>query len=596
MKITQKNSTWFLICILLLPWHRVHGADPARWFRQQNVFEAPTGQVYDVPAWKTVLDGPIRASAAYDERAVYIGTAKGNFYALNRTDGKTMWVYAAGSAIHSTAAYENGKLYFTDNRQSLHCISVKDGKLIWKIDFGTKIPYEWRFDYYYSSPVISKNMIIVGGDDGYLYSLDKTTGKEIWKYHAGSVIRATPAIDGENIYFGDCAGLVHAVSINTGKGIWKSETKGVQIPGGDFPYDRKAIFSAAAIQGNFCIVGSRDGFLYGISKADGKVIWSVDYAQSWVISSAAIKDSMVITGTSDGRFVNALNFATGKEIWRYPTRNIVWASPTIVGDLAYIPSCDGVLHIVDVRTGKKVSEYRTANNTYLLSSPVFTDSAIIMASDEGAVFALKSRTNLTGPRMDEKKYVLWTDVLPPYFRNGIDTRLKDYFKDNGYEVIDTLGVIRVMTDPILAQKGTTIVVASPIIPDTLISPEGTSILRQYLDNGGKIILLGINPLLFSPKKILDIDYGQPDTRAYKGLFPAFPTKLGATYRLPAFWTAFASVDKSQVDIVLGTDENGLASAWVKNYGKEKRGALIQVWIEQTRPADYNFLRNLNDIN
>ncbi|MBL7960953.1 PQQ-like beta-propeller repeat protein, partial [bacterium] len=398
------------------------------------------------------------------------------------------------------------------------------------------------------------------------------------------------------VYFGDCSGIIHALDITNGKEIWKCETKGVQIPAGESPFDRKAIFAAVAIQGNVCIVGSRDGFFYGINKADGQIMWSNDYSMSWVLSSAAVKDSLAIAGTSDGRFVNAVNVTTGKEIWRFQTRNIVWASPIIVGNLVYVPSCDGILHILDSRTGKKISEYRTVNSLSIFSSPVFTDSTVVIATDEGAVISLKGRQCADREERSGKKYVLWTDVVPAYFRNGMDVRIRDYFVDNGYQVIDTLGVIRIMTSPVEARESTTIVIASPVIPDTLISAEGTSIFRQYLDHGGKVILLGFNPLLFSPKQILDIEYGPPDTRAYKGLFPAFPTAIGTKYHLPAFWSAFASVNINQVDTVLGMDENGQASAWIKYYGKEKKGGLIQVWLEQTRPVDYNFLKTLSDIN
>ena len=583
-----------LLGVFLLPWQAVHSTDSAQWFRKQNVYEAPAGKIFDVPGWRVVLDGPIRASATYDEHSVYIGTAKGNFYSLDQSTGKTIWMYANGSAIHSTAAYEQGKLYFSDNRQTLHCLAAKDGKPLWKTDFGKKLPYEWRFDYYYSSPVLTKNMILVGSDDGFMNALDKANGKQIWKYDAGSIIRATPTIDGDVVYFGDCSGIVHALNITNGKEIWKCETKGATIPVGEAPFDRKAIFAAVAIQGNVCTVGSRDGFFYGINKTDGKIMWSNDYSMSWVLSSAAIKDGISIAGTSDGRFVSATDIKTGKETWRFQTRNIVWASPTIVGNLVYVPSCDGVLHILDVLTGKKVSEYRTTNSMSIFSSPVFTGSAMILATDEGAVLSLEGTTKIQQENRSKERYVLWMSEPRPYFRNGMDVRLRDYFSDNGYQVIDTLGLIKIMTNPEAGQ--TAIVVTSPVIPDTLLSTEGTSILRQYLESGGKLIFVGMNPLMFGPKKILDIEYGQPDTRAYKGLFPAFPTTIGEAYHLPPFWSAFASVDVKQVDTVLGMDENGLASAWIKHYGKEKKGGLIQVWLEQSRAVDYNFLKNLDDIN
>lgn len=118
-----------LIVFFILFFQTAKSAETTNFFHQKSVFQISGEQIFDIPAWKIKLDAPIRASAAFDNNSLYIGTAKGVFYAINQADGKIVWEYKTDSAIHSTAAFDNGKLYFTDNKQTLYCLNAKDGKL-----------------------------------------------------------------------------------------------------------------------------------------------------------------------------------------------------------------------------------------------------------------------------------------------------------------------------------------------------------------------------------------------------------------------------------------------------------------------------------
>ena len=83
----------------------------------------------------------------------------------------------------------------------------------------------------------------------------------------------------------------------------------------NFGFDRKAILSSPVVYGNKIVFGSRDGILYCVD-TNGKLVWTMDHKVSWVISTVAIKDTFVVTGTSDGHFVQAVHLNTGKEIWK----------------------------------------------------------------------------------------------------------------------------------------------------------------------------------------------------------------------------------------------------------------------------------------
>ena len=55
-------------------------------------------------------------------------------------------------------------------------------KRLWDFKMGKKVDYPWRFDYYYSSPVLYGDKLIIGSDDGYLYNINQRDGKLNWKF------------------------------------------------------------------------------------------------------------------------------------------------------------------------------------------------------------------------------------------------------------------------------------------------------------------------------------------------------------------------------------------------------------------------------
>ncbi|MGZ8549444.1 MAG: outer membrane protein assembly factor BamB family protein [Chitinophagaceae bacterium] len=573
--------------------------DSTSYFRKLNVISTSTSGVFDRVDWRTQLDGPVRSSVASDGNNLYIGTTKGSFYNIDPSKGTIKWTYKT-SSINSTAAYTGGKVYFTNIDQSLICLNSGNGKKVWSLSLGKRLKYDWGFDNYFSSPVIHKNLLFVGSADGNLYSVETKNGRIIWKFHTGEVIRGTPVIDNEMVYFGDVAGNFYAVYLKTGKLSWKFKTRGNSMDNARFGFDRKAIISSAAVSAGLCVFGSRDGSLYGINKISGDSVWRLSYQLSWVISSPVIKDSMVIVGTSDAKFVNAVNLFTGKEVWKFPSKQIVWGSAIIINDEVYIGDNEGIIYILNYRTGAKVSELRT--NAGIFSSPVFNGQRVVFGNDEGYLYALK-------PGMYNKdepaKYVYWqTEPAGMYYKKDMDVRLKNYLTDNGFKLLDSS-----LFNEVLKNEGknkAVIIHVNGLIPGINLENRNESFLRKYLDEGGKLILTGINPVLFDfsnpklsmglnaarVKLLLGIDYGPDDLRSARGVYAAFATAAAKKMGMPPFWLAAFSLEPWQVNEALGFDENGLVSSWKKNYNNS--GRLIQVWVNPERPEDYGYLKRLTD--
>jgi len=543
--------------------------------------------VFNDLAWKFDAGAPVRSTVAVANGSLYFGSSRGIFYSLNKNSGKINWTFKPGHAVNSSAAYHNGNVFFSDNGQSLYALNASTGKQIWKLKLGTSKDYEWAFDYFYSSPTIIDGQILIGSKDGSVYNVSEKTGKINWTFKTGGIVRSSPAVAGNTVYVGDTEGTFFAIDLNTGKQKWSFEIEGNKLKNENFGFDRRAIIASPVVTGNKVIFGGRDGFLYALDKTSGKQLWRVDHEVSWIISAVAVKDSFVVTGTSDGRFVQAVNLNTGNQIWKFHAVNVVWSSPVLCGDKVYVGSHEGQLYCLDLKTGEKISSFKAGD--IIFSSPVIADNLLYFGSDDGYLYALRpGKFNIT-PKQAQK-YVFWDQTIPSP-NNGNDIRIKRYLVESDYKVLNQVQLIDRITKKDSASNSV-IVFATNFFPDEITKGGTASKFRKYLDSGGKIVMLGTNPLILRfdekekavvirnflyPDTVAGIKYGPNDLRSYKGNQPAFATSAGSEWGIKKFWTAPLSVLPNQVDIVLGMDENGLASAWVKKFSNDKGSGLVQIW-------------------
>lgn len=558
----------------------------------QRVAASGSDVVYDTKEWSFYSGSPVRATPLVQGATIYFGNTAGIFHAIDKKSGQLRWKYSTGSAIHSSAIASGDKVYFSDNRQTVYALDKTNGKLKWSFNMGEKKAYPWRFDYYYSSPVLHNGKLFIGGDDGYLYALHPETGKLIWKFSTRGIVRSTPAVYKNMLLFGDTEASLYAVNMETGKQVWVFRINGDTMKNENYGFDRRAITSSVMIAGNKAVFGARDGYLYCINADNGQSLWTADHRVSWVISTVAIKDTTVVTGTSDGRFVQALQLETGRELWRYRTAMAVWASPLIIGERVYAGAFDGQLHCIDLRSGKRISQYKT--DAMMLSSPVWNEERLYVGSDDGHLYAFGGHPDKRLHSDKLQRYVFYEPGVNVYFRSGSDLRIRNYLNGNGYKTLGTDSLTAMLAAA--GSEPAVIVFASDYFPKTIIENGRESLLRKFLDRGGKVVIAGIMPTVYKidektrqpvdfnkllSDSIFGLHYGYGDTRSFMGQYPSFPTTAGKAIGLPDFWINSLFIDEGNVDVVLGKNENGSVSAFAKNY--PQGGQLVQLWMDPDRP-------------
>jgi eukaryotic-like serine/threonine-protein kinase len=156
-----------------------------------------------------------------------------------------------------------------------------------------------------ASPAIADGVVYITSLDGHLFAIDQETGKEKWNFKSRMPIASSPAVSGATVYFVSSSGALAAIDAATGKPKWVFATE----------FERKFEFKN----------------LHGYPSAAQTIpdAWDI-----W-ISSPAVVNGKVYFGSGDGN-VYAVNAETGTVLWKFPTKDVVHASPAVANNMVYI--------------------------------------------------------------------------------------------------------------------------------------------------------------------------------------------------------------------------------------------------------------------
>jgi eukaryotic-like serine/threonine-protein kinase len=420
-----------------------------------------------------------------------------------------------------------------------------------------------------------------------VYAVDATSGKERWHAQTGGRVRGSPAVDAGRVYVGAADGRVYAFDRATGAEKWKFETEGVKLKSGDFGYDRRTVQSSPTVSNGTVFVGARDGWIYALDAATGAEKWRFDHKISWINTSPAVVDGVVYAGSSDAQFVQAIDAATGKELWR-TTTGTTWSSPAVAGDVVYAGDGQGRLHALDRKTGKLLWSFRTGSTVH--SSPAPSGDLVFVGSTDGGVYALRvASTPVQRAVFFDSAYIKSASTPDPAL-------LSRYFVNRGYQLLDEKALGAFLQARIADRAPSVLVFAvdhlTPNVVDTAAFER--SPVRRYLDGGGKVVWPGgIPPAMFprdpktgSPGGLADLKWakatkllGVPHEAAMFDQRGVRATDAGRQWGLPARWRGGWGIDLDTSITVLGLDEFGLATAWVRRYAGPEGTGFVRV------PAD-----------
>ncbi|MBI3880024.1 MAG: PQQ-binding-like beta-propeller repeat protein [Verrucomicrobia bacterium] len=317
--------------------------------------------------WTFKTGGPTKSSAAIADGKVFIGGDDQKVYALDFATGTKVWEFKTEGPIESSPLVLGATVYIGSGDGKVYALSAKDGTKLWEFKTEDKIlgAPNWV-----KSDKDGRMAILVGSYDFKLYSLDAATGKSNWVYETGNYINGSPAVLDAITVFGGCDAVLHVVNIQTGEKV-------KEIDGGAY------IAGSVALADNRAYYGHYENEFLCVDLLKEKTAWTFkDRAFPFFASPAVIGDKVIIGGRD--KRVRALNRASGKEVWSFPTQGKVDSSPVVVDGKVVVGSEDGRLYMLSLKDGKELWSHEIGQG--LTSSPAVASGKVVIGSEDGSVY------------------------------------------------------------------------------------------------------------------------------------------------------------------------------------------------------------------
>lgn len=354
-------------------------APPTQWDATKNV------------KWKTPVPGRGHSSPIVVGKHVYLTTADTtkqihSVLAFDRATGKPAWKtdvsqggfpeknHPKNTEATSTLACDGERLigsFFHDKTIEAIAVDLK-GNIAWRRTVGPFDPRTYEYGYA-PSPLIYKDTVIIaveGQRDNFLYALDRTSGKEVWKSpRPANISFSSPVVGhvaGRDQLLISGADQVTSFDPASGKQLWSVEgtaaaTCGTLIWEGDL------VFASGGYPKSETLAVRADG--------SGEVVWrnrQKCYEQSMMVTVGHVY------ALTDNGVLFCWRASDGKEMWSKRLKGPISASPVLAGGHIYWANELGTMFVFKPNPEKfeLVSENQLDHEAF--ASPAVVGSQIFL--------------------------------------------------------------------------------------------------------------------------------------------------------------------------------------------------------------------------
>src|SRR5215469_11739314 len=377
--------------------------------------------------YSAALDSPVIAyDSSLDETLAYVGTDRGNFYAINTATGGIVWAVNLSGSVRSSPLVTNGAVWVGTTGRTIYKLDASTGAIECSRKTGASL---------LSSPVAATppgGTASVYFAAGPVFSVSASTCAINWAFSGGETGTWDPlayAIDAAGkplVLFGshDPADTVYAANAVTGAEVWHFKVAN----GGDFDIGSGLTISAPGVNGfahGVAYVPSKDGSVHALDLATGKVLWTARLGSrggvpNESLSTAALDGTNLVVGDAMG--VDDLNAITGALVWSYQTPTTskivppgpseVISSPAISGpaghEVVAFGDLGGAFRVLSLATGAQVYHYRTGS--WVSAGPAVSGPDILVGSSDGFLYDFSAGSGNKRPV---------TAITSPAFRSTV---------------------------------------------------------------------------------------------------------------------------------------------------------------------------------
>lgn len=245
--------------------------------------------------WSAELKGEIRSAPVFNADNLFIRTVDGRLSSLSMVDGSVQW----------TVSHLVPALSLTGN----------------------------------SAPILYKELVIAGFDDGKIAAFDQLSGQIVWEVAVSqatgrSEIERLVDVDGQFIISN---GVIYVSS-------YQGRLAAIQAVDGEALWSRKfSSFNAMTIDDNAIYITSDTSHLWSIDRRTGSALWKQDVLHARKISAPLLFEDKLVVGDLAG-YVHWFNQSDGALIGRLrPSNKRHYSTPFQWDSKVFAMDSDGIL-------------------------------------------------------------------------------------------------------------------------------------------------------------------------------------------------------------------------------------------------------------
>ena len=144
--------------------------------------------------WQYKLPFVANAAPAFDGRTLYIPDSADRVRAIELDTRQELWTCRAQNTINASPALLETLLVSTSESGEVLGYSTTSYEQAWPEHFRTRGPLR-------ASPLLTyQGLCYVAGTDKMLYCLESGSGRELWRYFAGTSLSVTPTVADERVF------------------------------------------------------------------------------------------------------------------------------------------------------------------------------------------------------------------------------------------------------------------------------------------------------------------------------------------------------------------------------------------------------------
>lgn len=327
---------------------------------------------------------------AWHAGMVYAADRFGIVKALDISNGKEKWRInlsektgffskRISALLSGGITADSDRIYIGSERGQVYALNNRDGSIAWKIKLVGEV---------LSRPVVSDGLVLLHTSNGILTGLDQSSGEIKWSVTLDISALSLRGESAPKVVFGGAIvggdnGYITAVFINHGQLIWQQR---ISQPKGATEIDRlNDVDTTPVIVNGVVYVLAYNGDLMALDLHSGHILWKRQIG--------GVKDLIVDLGTiylvDQNDHLMALNAdRSGLTIWLQSNllhRDLT--SPVLFNGYLVVGDSEGYVHWINTIDGHFVAQQKLSNSGFQ-TEPVVASDKLLIQSKNGKVYAI----------------------------------------------------------------------------------------------------------------------------------------------------------------------------------------------------------------